>query len=263
MSTRIPCSLSSKGTNVNDGKEKTRVDAPSKAYLVSFGDTMTALLAFFIVLNSLAKEQTGANMYSGTGSFVNAFANSGLPGELTGNRSRNMLQQNSQMPIYALAGNLDKNEGKVGPDDSDDKDRIVDRDKDQFQKFLSDIENSFGLKNLEQLENQSVVDSFTAVYTKSSEISKPTIQLLSEAIAKLRQPNVHLEVIIWASMPSKVNLDSNLEKSVKLRSEIERMFWLKPEELARIRYRVKPWLFSDAKRPTISVVFSQASAITL
>ncbi|MCA9059275.1 MAG: hypothetical protein KDA85_12285, partial [Planctomycetaceae bacterium] len=29
---------------------------PSQAYLLSFGDTMTALLAFFIVLNSLAKE---------------------------------------------------------------------------------------------------------------------------------------------------------------------------------------------------------------
>ena len=65
-------------------KKKLEPSVPSKAYLVSFGDTMTALLAFFIVLNSLAKEQTGANMYSGTGSFVSAFSNSGLPGDLFG-----------------------------------------------------------------------------------------------------------------------------------------------------------------------------------
>ena len=51
-------------------KQKRVPSGPSNAYLVSFGDTMTALLAFFIVLNSLATEQTGANLYSGTGSFV-------------------------------------------------------------------------------------------------------------------------------------------------------------------------------------------------
>ena len=31
-----------------------------RAYLVSYGDTMTALLAFLIVLYTFAKEQTGA-----------------------------------------------------------------------------------------------------------------------------------------------------------------------------------------------------------
>ena len=110
---------------------------PSKAYLVSFGDTMTALLAFFIVLNSLAKEQTGANMYSGTGSFVNAFSSSGLPGGLPNNRSSEMIQQEAPMPIYALADNLDKNKGTVGPDDTTKKENVADRDTEQFQKFLT------------------------------------------------------------------------------------------------------------------------------
>ena len=40
---------------------------PSQAYLISFGDTMTTLLAFFIVLCSMAEDQTGANLYSGNG----------------------------------------------------------------------------------------------------------------------------------------------------------------------------------------------------
>ena len=68
-------------------KQKPPPSKPSKAYLVSFGDTMTALLAFFIVLNSFAKDQTGANMHSGTGSFVNAMSTSGLPGHYPGDRS--------------------------------------------------------------------------------------------------------------------------------------------------------------------------------
>ena len=90
------------------GRKKRESSAPSKAYLVSFGDTMTALLAFFIVLNSLAKEQTGANMHSGTGSFVNAFSSTGLPGHLSGSRSSDVIQQEAQKPIYAIAKNMDK-----------------------------------------------------------------------------------------------------------------------------------------------------------
>ena len=241
-------------------KKKLAPSAPSKAYLVSFGDTMTALLAFFIVINSLAKEQTGANMYSGTGSFVTAFARSGLPGTLAGNRSSEMLQQAEQKPIYALSKNLDKNQQSVGPDDTDENERILDRDKEQFQMFLAKIKKSFGLKDHKPLENQTVIDSFAALDLESG-ISKEAIQLLSESIAKLRQPDVNLEIIIWATMPSKANLDRQLDKSVGLRSEIERMFWLKPQDRSRIRYRVKPWLFSDAKRPVLSVVFSKTGEL--
>ena len=35
-------------------RKKIAPTGASNAYLISFGDTMTALLAFFIVLNSLA-----------------------------------------------------------------------------------------------------------------------------------------------------------------------------------------------------------------
>ncbi|MEZ6064742.1 MAG: flagellar motor protein MotB [Planctomycetaceae bacterium] len=66
-------------------REKKRPSSgASNAYLISFGDTMTALLAFFIVLNSLAEEQTGAKLHRGTGSFVQALNNMGMPGFFTG-----------------------------------------------------------------------------------------------------------------------------------------------------------------------------------
>lgn len=242
-------------------KKKLEASVPSKAYLVSFGDTMTALLAFFIVLNSLAKEQTGANMYSGTGSFVTAFSSSGLPGEHSGNRSRDMIQQESQKPIYALAENLDKNPdqtGKVGPDESG-RDRVKDRGKEQFQKFLSEVESTFGIQDQAPVENQTVVDAFGPIIDLKGKLSRETIELLSDAIAKFRKPNTNLEVIVWANMPSKDSLQRKLKVSERLRAEVEKAFWLSPTQRTRIKYRVKPWLFSDAKRPTISVVFSTTS----
>lgn len=241
-------------------KKALEPSVPSKAYLVSFGDTMTALLAFFIVLNSLAKEQTGANMYSGTGSFVSAFSNSGLPGTYSGNRSKDMLQQESQMPVYALAENLDKNPdqtGNVGPDEDGTKQRIKDRQKDQFQKFLSEIESSFGLEDQSPVEGQTVVDAFGPIINLNGETSRQTLELLSDAVAKMRSPDTNLEVIVWANMPSKTALDQKLKISERLRGEVEGVFWLSPAQRTRIKYRVKPWLFSDAKRPTVSVVYSK------
>jgi flagellar motor protein MotB len=233
---------------------------PSKAYLVSFGDTMTALLAFFIVLNSLATEQTGAKMHAGTGSFVTAFSKSGAPGERSGNRSKDMIQATQQPPIYALAENLEKNqtEGKVGPDDTDKKDRIRDRDQDNFQRFLQAMDQNFGLETNPPVVDQIVFDSFASFKQKPWGLSDHAIQLAAEMIPRLRKDDYKLEVIVWTPIPGKVTIDKTLYQSISVKMEIENKFWLKPEERKRIRYGVKPWLFSDAKRPNISFILSKS-----
>ena len=68
------------------------VSGINKSYLVSFGDTMTALLAFFIVLNSLAEDQTGANLHSGTGSFAVAISGYGVTNRQSSKRTSFVVQ---------------------------------------------------------------------------------------------------------------------------------------------------------------------------
>lgn len=241
-------------------RKKLEPSVPSKAYLVSFGDTMTALLAFFIVLNSLAKEQTGANMHSGTGSFVNAFSSGGQPGNFTGDRSSDVLQQESQKPIYALAENLKDNSGKsIGPDDENNNERVVDRDKEQFQKFLTELEEQLDLNTLPKLENQVVFDSFEPSDPKTGKLSLHAVKLISQALTKLREPGITMEIVLWADMPGASSLKRKLDKSTELRSEVERTFWMKGSVKSRIRYRVKPWLFSDAKRPYLSIILGKVA----
>lgn len=247
-------------------KKKKAIDpGPSKAYLLSFGDTMTALLAFFIVLNSLAKDQTGANMYAGTGSFVTAFAKSGTAGGMPGNRSRDMIQQTSQAPIYALAENLDKNkqQGKVGPDDVEKKDRIKNRDREQFQKFLAEMDSKFGLKKNAPAVKQVVFDSFMPFSKEDGKlVSEHALQLAADIIPKVRNKDRKLEVIVWARMPSKSEIDRQLLNSYQIREEIESLFWIDQKSKDKFRYSVKPWLFSDAKRPVISFVYTETRPAT-
>ena len=74
---------------------------PNNAYLISFGDTMTALLAFFIVLNSLAEEQSGANLHAGTGSFMKTVDKFGLAGKVNSDLSAQAFQQDAIAPKYS------------------------------------------------------------------------------------------------------------------------------------------------------------------
>jgi flagellar motor protein MotB len=238
-------------------RKKLPPSVPSKAYLVSFGDTMTALLAFFIVLNSLAEEQTGANMHSGTGSFVNAFSASGTPGKLSGERSSEILQQKAQKPIYALAENLKDPDKNIGPDDKDERQRVIDREKEAFQKFLTDLERQLDLKTLAPIENQVVFDSFEPPDPETGKLSLHAVKLISEAVTKLRDPDVTMEIVLWADMPSASSLARKMVRAVDLRGEVERTFWMQQSQKDRIHYRVKPWLFSDAKRPYLSVILGR------
>lgn len=239
-------------------KKKSLPSPPSKAYLVSFGDTMTALLAFFIVINSLAQEQTGANLYAGTGSFVSAVKSIGFSGTAPTSRSQYVAKKTAPVPLYALAENLDKNpdqEGKIGPDDENDEQRKIDREKESFQRFLNEIDRVFQLSRKSSVADQVVFDSFESFKQKGDTIlSDHAIQLFAEIAPTLRNDEKYVEVIVWASMPSPIIIEKTLRQSKQILNELTSKFNIEQSNSGRFRLVVKPWLFSDAKRPVISFV---------
>ena len=236
-------------------KQKAPPEPPSKAYLVSFGDTMTALLAFFIVINSMAQEQTGANLYSGTGSFVSAVNSVGFAGRAPTAKSKYLTKKEAPVPLYALAENLDKNpnqEGNIGPDDEDDAERIIDREKENFQRFLNEIDRQFNLEHKSSVSSQIVFDSFELFKDSDSKesdaiLSDHAIQLFAEIAPTLSNEDKFVEIIVWATMPSPVVIEKTLRKSNKILKELRTKFKFPENENERFRLVVKPWLFSDAK----------------
>ena len=63
------------------------------AYLVSFGDMMTLILCFFILLVAMAKERDNGLMARGLGSFVVQVKSMGLTGVLDGHEKQEIFDQ--------------------------------------------------------------------------------------------------------------------------------------------------------------------------
>ena len=253
-------------------KQKAPPSKPSKAYLVSFGDTMTALLAFFIVLNSFAKDQTGANMYAGTGSFINAMSSIGLPGDFPGDRTSQVVQMTAPAPIYAV-GSPDEDENarqRLGPDEDADRKRVIDRQTDDFKRFLTEVNRQFDIKEEPATENQIVFDSFEKLRPlksgrkgvheldpKFQPLQDKAIKIASDAISKLTRSEFELEIVVWAPMPSPNSMTRTITTAVAVQNQIDRLFRFTPEQRSRVSSSAKPWLFVDAARPKVSFILSK------
>lgn len=245
-------------------RKKIPISKPSKAYLISFGDTMTALLAFFIVLNAFAKEQTGANMYAGTGSFMSPKATIALSGGEPGDRSRLLVPKKAPSPIYAVhSENVEKDlKAHFGPDEEGDKELIIDRQTEEFKRFLTNIGREFDVDELPPTRSQIVFDSFENLQRieegKVREpLQKDAIQLASSAITKLARDDFSLEIVVWARMPSKGCLIEAMDSAEAIRNQIDRSFRLNEAVKSRMNVSAKPWLFSNSTRPRISFVISR------
>lgn len=80
--------------------EETRREVPS--YMMSFGDMMTLLLTFFIMLCTMAREQSAGLVSAGTGSFVAAINAFGLPGMMPS--GKNPLTFQAERPKFPIPG---------------------------------------------------------------------------------------------------------------------------------------------------------------
>jgi hypothetical protein len=228
---------------------------PSKAYLVSFGDTMTSLLAFFIVLVSLAEEQTGANLYSGTGSFVSALNSFGVPGTFHGDRSNKVLQFQEPGAVYIVEdpdGRTPDNKDPLGPDEESNDFAVIDREEEDFQRLLGEMERLFRVRELPATVGESSFDFFDPIPEEPPFVTPPLARVLQRVLPVLYRGNYRVEVIVWATTPSPTAWHRAANQSLAIASEIAHRANLTGTRRSNLSGVGRAWLYSDVKRPVLS-----------
>lgn len=235
-------------------KKKPPAEGPSNAYLMSFGDTMTTLLAFFIVLNSLAEEQTGANLHSGTGSFVRVMNSMGLSGKFQGDRSNRAVNLDGANPLY-ISPDDSKEAGRpaVGPDENPNELRVIDREADQLERFLERMDERYQLQPTDETSAEIVLDFFEPFASEGPLLSGPYRSAALEVASRAVDPEFRIEFTVWATTPSHSAIKRAAKRALRIQTEFIQMLQLNAASQQRISATARCWFDSKAKRPVMSL----------
>jgi len=236
---------------------------PNNSYLISFGDTMTALLAFFIILNTLAEEQTGANLHAGTGSFMDTVDKFGLAGKVSSDLSALAFQQQEVSPKYIVPDpeNRTPELGANGPDDDADNIRIVDRTKDQYHRFLQQLRQVNNLQEDRDVKGEVTFDVLAPFPPQGSgtSINDELKAALAGVGPMLRRDDYTIEITVWTTTPSQSAWSRALAQSQQIHKEAIVLLRVAPNQERRITAVAQPWISKTVKRPTVSVTLRRLS----
>ena len=233
-----------------DHDDEEHVD--TNAWMMSYADMATTLLAMFIVLSTLGKDQTGVNLYNGTGSYVHAADSFGLPG-LFPNSDR-MISGDQSGPRYALPG------GQETAGNSEESRRIIDAEEEQFQLFLKEMERQFRIARLPRTGGTAVVDFYERIGKEPPYLSERQADVLWQVLPVLQRTDYQVQIVVWATMPSTGAWLRATTTAQQLADEIARKANLDADSRSRLFPLGQPWRYPNYQRPTMSVVIVKSAS---
>ncbi len=235
-------------------RKKIESSGPNNGYLISFGDTMTALLAFFIVLNSLATEQTGAKLHSGTGSFVQIGKSHGAPGMFPSGNSRFPMSMQESSPIYAVGDDSTESDTTgLGPDDDADTIWVRDRMMEEYDRFLLELERISKVSPDQKINGEVAFDRMQALPSPEEPLDEAMREQLMQILPLLLTGRYELDVVVWATTPSDSAWRRAAAQAHEIRTRVLEFLQLHGEDAARVHCCARPWFSSTIKRPSMSL----------
>ena len=244
-------------------RERREPSKPNQSYLISFGDTMTALLAFFIVLNALAEEQTGIDLHSGTGSFVEITSNLGVKGIFTDGMSRYATQLKESTPLYNVTSddNDDATGSGTGPDEDGDTSWVRDREQEEYERFLIELERLHQVKPQPMVDGEVSFDRFERLPAEPPLFDAAMREMMIPLAPQLRSGNYEVELVIWSPTPAPTAWKRSLFQAYQLREEVIKAMRLTPDEARRFSAVAKTWIYSDVKRPILTLTLRKVGRL--
>jgi hypothetical protein len=225
----------------------------SLAWMVSYADMATILLAMFIVLSSLSKDQTGLTLYKGTGSFDKAMKSFGMPGLMP--NSARMIWQSNSGPAYTFAQPAEWKKNDA-PDPAA-APRVIDDEEERFQHFLSEISQAMPVEKLPRATGQAAVDLFEPLDRNAPHLKEIHRKSILPLLPLLRQKQIQIEVVVWAPMPVDSALIRCSTQATQIVESLANDARLSADERSRLIGVSQCWRYRDIRRPVISYVVTR------
>lgn len=215
----------------------------AEGWMMSYADMVTILLALFIVLSTLGKDQTGVNLNKGIESYRRVRDAFGLPGWFS-----NSSQVTPKDAVNARYNNPDD------PDFHDDLNlRSIDGEEEQFQRFLSEMDRHFRVEKLPLVSGEATLDIFDPLRASPPSLPPKALETVNQIVGILHRSNYQVYVVVWAATPSDSAWTRAVNQAQRLVDEIARDADLDALARARLLPMGQPWLYSAYQRPVLSL----------
>jgi hypothetical protein len=220
----------------------------ANGWMISYADMVTILLAMFIVLSTLSKDQTGLSLYYGTGSYRKAVKQFGLPG--VSNNTAKTVQLEAPGPKFAID---DPSDSKKEENDQ----RVIDGEEEVFQQFLGNAKKDLKVENAGRESGRTSVDFYSRLNSTSPLLSPKQHDMIVPLLLMAQQRGFRVEVVVWAPTPADTACFRSIKTANVLRNEL--LAELATTKLVedRIIPVARPWKYRDVRRPIFSIVVSR------
>jgi hypothetical protein len=229
----------------------------AEGWMMSYADMATTLLAMFIVLSTLGKDQTGVSLYNGTGSVKHALDSFGLPGFFPD--SARLVQPEEPTTQYLYELPPDPLARKPDPEDPQ---RLIDNEEDRLQKFLRDRESQFpggSVAKLPRTVGQVIFDLYEPLRKRPPYLpdSGRQAEVFGQVGRQLEQADFRVYLIVWATTPSESAWTRAAEQAQSIADQIAHRYKLGASARSRLTAVGQPWRYRNIRRPVLSLVVAR------
>jgi hypothetical protein len=240
----------------------------SLAWMMSYADMATILLAMFIVLSTFAKDQTGISLYYGTGSFRAAVTSFGLPGLMSNSSEVVSLQapgtqhtlsntESSEPDREPQSARQKENDNATGKGDTDSPQRVIDAEEENFQRFIGEMDRHFRTAKLPRTSGQTSLDFYDKISSAAPYVTDAQREQIAPLLPLLKRSGYRLQVIVWAGIPRDTATTRAAEEAVNVVEELAAEAGLDAAARRKLVAIGQSWPYRDVARPVMSVVVTR------
>jgi hypothetical protein len=141
-----------------------------------------------------------------------------------------------------------------GPDPEIDGQRVVDWEREEFTRFMVEMEHLYQVRKQPVVQGQVVFDLFEPLGQQPPRLPRQARQILANVGPLLSNPLYRVEIVVWATTPSATAWGRACTQADALRQEIRQLLSLSPSQQERLTSAGRPWLYRDDRRPVMSLV---------